>query len=131
EGRPGALSLCLVDRDTIRDMNLRYRGKDAPTNVLSFPQDVTDEAGRALHGDVLLCPEVIAREASDQGKPIEHHYLHLVVHGVLHLLGYDHIEPADADAMEVRERALLARFDIPDPYRDTHDCAMTSEYRTA
>lgn len=129
--RSGALSICLVSDAEIRDMNHRYRGKDRATNVLSFPQDVSDENGRALLGDVLLCPVVIEREAHEQGKLASHHYLHMVVHGVFHLLGFDHETPDEAETMEAHERTVLSGLGIPDPYADHPHPTNIMESRTA
>jgi probable rRNA maturation factor len=96
-----------------RALNRDYRGKDYATNVLSFVY----EEGRAASGDLVICLPVVAREAKAQGKPFKAHMAHMVVHGMLHLQGYDHeTGPADAARMEARERAILARFGIPDPY---------------
>ena len=105
------VSLVLGDDAAVRTLNRRWRGKNAPTNVLSFP---TGE--RRMLGDVVLAFETVVREAKEQGKPLAHHLRHLIVHGVLHLLGYDHERERDAARMENRERRILKRFDIPDPY---------------
>ncbi|MGH6981543.1 MAG: rRNA maturation RNase YbeY [Stellaceae bacterium] len=111
----GELSVILSDDAAIRVLNRRWRGKDAPTNVLSF---ATGEA--ALLGDVVLAFETVSREAKDQGKPLSHHVRHLIVHGVLHLLGHDHERARDATRMENRERRILKSFGVADPYRVTH-----------
>jgi probable rRNA maturation factor len=96
-----------------RRLNREFRGKDYATNVLSFPYG----AGRAgVHGDVVICAPVVAREAREQGKSAEAHHAHLLVHGLLHLQGYDHERQADAARMERRERAVLASLGFPDPY---------------
>ena len=97
-----------------RRLNREFRGRDYATNVLTF---VYDE-GRPLCGDIALCAPVVAREARAQGKSLEAHYAHLVMHGILHLQGYDHVDPEEADAMEARETALLARFGFADPYSE-------------
>ena len=114
----GSVSLRLVGTAEMAGLNEQYRRKNGATNVLSFAQGVTDEHGRRLLGDVIVCADVVEREAREQGKPVQDHYLHLIVHGVLHLLGYDHVEPADAEAMEAQERALLATMNIADPYAE-------------
>ena len=101
-----------VDADEGRSLNAEYRGKDYATNVLTFVYD----AGKTRVGDVVLCDPVIRREAAAQGKTLAAHYAHLVIHGMLHLQGHDHDRAADAAAMEARERTLLARFRLPDPY---------------
>jgi probable rRNA maturation factor len=97
-------------------LNQRFRGKDYPTNVLSFVYDVPEEAG--LVGDLVLCAPVVAREAAEQGKPLAAHYAHLIVHGMLHLQGYDHEDEAQAAEMEALERDVLGRLGFPDPYAD-------------
>lgn len=107
------VTLLLTDDATIRDLNRRFRQHDKPTNVLSFPAPTNPE--RFL-GDIALAYGVCAREAAEQGKPLAHHLQHLVAHGVLHLLGYDHISDAEAFEMEGLERAVLAGLGIPDPY---------------
>lgn len=114
EGADGeGVTLLLTDDQAVRELNDRFRGKDAPTNVLSFPSPPNPE--RHL-GDVALAFGVCAREAEAQGKPLAHHLQHLVVHGVLHLLGYDHMSEDEAEAMEGLERVILAGLGIPDPY---------------
>lgn len=108
------VTILLTDDEAVRDLNARFRGKDAPTNVLSFP---TPESAGPHLGDVALAYGVCAREAAEQGKPLAHHLSHLVAHGVLHLLGYDHMNDGEAEDMEALERRVLAGLDIPDPYR--------------
>nr|WP_028874713.1 rRNA maturation RNase YbeY [Tepidiphilus margaritifer] len=105
-----------VDAEEGRELNRRFRGKDYATNVLSFVYDVPEEAG--LMGDLVLCAPVVAREAAEQGKPLEAHYAHLIVHGMLHLQGYDHEDEAQAAEMEALERDVLGRLGFPDPYAD-------------
>ena len=100
-------------------LNARYRGKAYPTNVLSFPAELPPELGLSLLGDLVLCAPVVLREAHEQGKPAEAHWAHLTVHGVLHLLRYDHVHPDEAETMEALERAVLARCGYPDPYQCT------------
>ncbi|HEX3367018.1 rRNA maturation RNase YbeY [Phenylobacterium sp.] len=107
------VTLLLTDDATMRDLNRRFRQQDKPTNVLSFPAPTNPE--RFL-GDIALAYGVCAREAAEQGKPLAHHLQHLVAHGVLHLLGYDHMSDAEASEMEGLERAVLAGLGIPDPY---------------
>jgi probable rRNA maturation factor len=114
EGADGeGVTLLLTDDETVRDLNARFRQKDSATNVLSFPAPHNPE--RHL-GDVALAFGVCAREAEEQGKPLAQHLQHLVVHGVLHLLGYDHMTDAEAEAMEGLERVVLAGLGAPDPY---------------
>ncbi|MEM1080212.1 MAG: rRNA maturation RNase YbeY [Pseudomonadota bacterium] len=112
--------LRIVDEAEGRALNHQWRGKDAATNVLSFPSSLPsalpDGTVLPLLGDVVLCAPVIAREAAQQGKELAHHWAHLVIHGVLHLRGYDHTQSTSAEAMEQLERTLLQMLDIPDPY---------------
>lgn len=120
-GMPGGTVSILLTGDAEQQrLNRMYRGKDAATNVLAFPLDghTPDEAPRLL-GDVALACETIAREAAEQNKPVADHLRHLVVHGVLHLLGFDHESEADATMMEAREVEILHGLGVPDPYRNT------------
>lgn len=113
------LTIRLVDEAEGRELNHTWRQKDYATNVLSFPADVPDELlDIPLLGDLVICVPVVAREAAGQGKPLEAHWAHLVIHGCLHLLGYDHIDDAEADEMEALERQLLAELGHPDPYAE-------------
>jgi probable rRNA maturation factor len=109
------VTVLLTDDAAVHDLNARFRGKDKPTNVLSFP---AAESAYPHLGDIALAYGVCAEEAQTQGKPLAHHLFHLVVHGTLHLLGYDHQADAEAEAMEAVERTILAKRDIPDPYLD-------------
>lgn len=109
----GGLTILLTDDATVADLNLRFRDKVGPTNVLSFPAPPNPENHL---GDIALAHGVCAREAAEQGKPLAHHLQHLVAHGVLHLVGYDHQTEAEAEQMETLERLILAGLDIPDPY---------------
>jgi probable rRNA maturation factor len=111
---PGTLTIRVVGARESRLLNRRYRGKDRPTNVLSFAAaDAPDEP--AL-GDLIICAPVVAREAREQGKTPRAHWAHMVVHGCLHLLGHDHQKPADARRMEARETDTLRCLGFPDPY---------------
>jgi probable rRNA maturation factor len=113
------ISVALLSDARMRTLNRRFRGKDTPTNVLSFPAfaaDALPAAGPAMLGDIALAFETTAREAAAEGKAFAAHLAHLTVHGVLHLLGYDHLKERDAVAMENLERRILGRLDIPDPY---------------
>ncbi len=110
------LALRLVDEREGRALNLHYRGKQNATNVLSFPAELPKGVKLPLLGDIVLCAPVIAREAREQRKPLNAHYAHLSVHGVLHLLGFDHNDERDAEAMEAIEREILAGLGLPDPY---------------
>lgn len=116
EGVGGTVSLLLGDDAAIAGLNKEFRGKEGPTNVLSFPPAPPADAGEGFLGDIALAAETIASEADSQGKKFDHHAAHMAVHGFLHLLGYDHKNPADAEAMEARERAILASLGISDPY---------------
>ena len=116
----GELTVRLVDEDESRALNQRYRGKDRPTNVLSFPFEAPDglppEALPPVLGDLVICARVVEDEASGQGKPLMAHWAHMVVHGVLHLLGHDHQRDEDAEKMESLETAIMARLGFEDPY---------------
>jgi probable rRNA maturation factor len=115
--RGAELTVHLMGDDEIRALNAQWRGKDAPTNVLSFPAAAGDNVEQAmLLGDILIAFETVAREAEAEGKPLADHFRHLVIHGFLHLLGHDHVEPDEAEAMEAIEIAALARLGIADPY---------------
>lgn len=116
EGARGAVSVLLGDDAAIAALNRQFRGKDGPTNVLSFPAAHEGAMAEGLLGDIALAAETIALEAENQGKSFDNHAAHLIVHGFLHLLGYDHGDKAEAEAMEARERAILAGLGIEDPY---------------
>ena len=114
------ISVRIVDEDEIRQLNRDFRDKDTPTNVLSFPVGDLDglpaEAARLL-GDIVICAGVVSGEAGQQGKAAADHWAHMLVHGTLHLLGFDHIQTADAETMEALEVRILAENNVPDPYR--------------
>ncbi|MDP3635994.1 MAG: rRNA maturation RNase YbeY [Azonexus sp.] len=112
----GEITIRLVEADEGQALNKEYRGKDYATNVLSFPYDTEP----LISGDLVICPSVVAREASEQNKPLEAHYAHLVVHGMLHLQGWDHENDDDAQAMEKEETEILAALSYPDPYLADH-----------
>lgn len=116
--RPAQLTLRLVDKTEGRRLNRDYRGIDKPTNVLSFgyQNGSPGAAGSPLAGDIVLCAPVVAAEAREQGKQLEAHYAHLIVHGVLHLQGYDHERAGEAAAMEARETEIVMQLGYPDPY---------------
>ena len=120
--READLAIRLVDEKEGRALNHHYRGKDYATNVLSFPAELPEGLPKGvklpLLGDLVLCAPVVAREAKEQGKPQNAHYAHLTVHGCLHLLGWDHEDPREAEAMEQLEREILAGLGLPDPYLD-------------
>lgn len=118
---PATLAIRLVDEAEGRALNHDFRGRDQATNVLSFPAGMPEGLPPGIIlplGDIALCAPVIATEAAGQGKLLRHHYAHLTIHGVLHLLGHDHDNDEAAAAMEALETALLAGLGIPDPYRD-------------
>ena len=120
--KPGhELTIRLVDDDESRSLNHEYRGKDYPTNVLSFPSDLPPELNIPLLGDLVICVPVVLREAAEQNKTPDAHWAHMVIHGCLHLLGYDHMEGAEAEEMENLERHLLAELGIADPYLSTNE----------
>lgn len=113
------ITVRIVDAEEAQALNTDYRNKDYVPNVLTFEYGEIghDESGRGvLGGDVVICAPVVEREAREQGKPLKDHYAHMTIHGVLHLQGYDHIEPDEADIMESREAAILKQFRIPNPY---------------
>lgn len=114
------VAIALSSDEQVRALNRSFRGKDAPTNVLSFPSRA-GAAEQGFLGDIALASETIAREAADMGLPPADHLQHLVVHGLLHLLGHDHEEEADAQAMEALETKILARLGIADPYAEQDD----------
>ena len=121
--READLAIRIVDEKEGRSLNHHYRGKDYATNVLSFPAELPEGLPKGVRlpllGDLVLCSPVIAREAREQGKPLRAHYAHLTVHGALHLLGWDHEDAREAEAMEQLERQILAGIGLPDPYRES------------
>lgn len=110
------VSLRIVDEAEMSELNGRYRGKAYPTNVLSFPADLPPELKLPHLGDIVICAAVVEREALAQNKKPLDHWAHLAIHGTLHLLGFDHIEPEDAEAMESREIEILKTLHIANPY---------------
>ncbi len=113
------LVIRIVDAEESRQLNRDYRGKDKATNVLSFPFEVPDGVPNSHIGDLVICAAVVAKEAVEQGKTPQAHWAHMVVHGILHLCGYDHLEEQQADEMETLERQTLERLGFNDPY--AHD----------
>jgi len=115
------INIQVVDEVLIRELNETYRHKSGPTNVLSFPFEappgLPEEEAEALLGDIVICAQVVSREAEQQDKTLQAHWAHMVVHGVLHLLGYDHLEDEEADAMESLEVQLLNELAFPNPYQ--------------
>ena len=116
--READLAIRIVDEREGSALNRHYRGKDGATNVLSFPAELPEGVKLPLLGDLVICAPVVAREAAEQGKPVAAHYAHLTVHGILHLLGFDHEDEREAEAMELLERQILASLGIEDPYRE-------------
>jgi len=114
--KPAELAIRIVDIDEGRALNRDYRGKDYATNVLSFPAELPPGVVLPLIGDLAICAPVVLREATEQGKAARDHWAHLTIHGVLHLLGYDHIEDSEAQTMEALETRILAGLGIADPY---------------
>lgn len=117
------VSVRIVDEDEMRELNRRYRGRDGATNVLAFPADLRrlpglPDSAAVLLGDVVICAAVVAREAGEQGKSIGDHWAHLLVHGFLHLAGYDHESAADAEVMEALEIRILADQGLGNPYEN-------------
>lgn len=110
------VAIRLVGESESRQLNSHYRHNNRPTNVLSFPLDVPAEHGGAILGDLAICAPVVRSEAETQGKPVQAHWAHMVVHGMLHLQGYDHERPDEAETMEQLEREILAGLGYADPY---------------
>lgn len=124
--RDGEVVLRLVDAAESQALNAQYRGRDKPTNVLSFGAEPMPELMQALEsdlplGDLVICAAVVNAEAQEQGKAPAAHWAHMVIHGCLHLQGHDHQQPEEAQRMEAIERALLAELNYPDPYEQTND----------
>jgi probable rRNA maturation factor len=123
-----AIAISLADDSRVRAANRQWRARDKPTNVLSFSGAPPERVGRApFLGDVILAYETVAAEAAAEGKPLDHHMMHLVAHGVLHLIGYDHMTRAEAERMERLETAILAALGIPDPYEGSELLETQSE----
>lgn len=114
--KPAELSIRIVDAREGRALNRQYRDRDYATNVLSFPVELPPGIASPLLGDLAICAPVVVREAREQGKALRDHYTHLTVHGVLHLLGFDHQEDAEAARMEKLETRILAGLGVPDPW---------------
>ena len=113
------ITVRIVDAEEAQALNQDYRQKGYVPNVLTFEYGelpLNKSGARVLGGDVVICAPVVEREAREQGKPLKDHYAHMTIHGVLHLQGYDHLDPREADIMESREIAILKRFHLPNPY---------------
>lgn len=115
------LTIRIADEAESQQLNNDYRGKNKPTNVLSFPFEAPPGIELPLVGDLIICPQVVYQEALEQEKSFHDHFAHMVVHGCLHLLGFDHIEAEDAEEMESNEKEILAKLGISDPYRDDEE----------
>ena len=116
EGGEVEMTVRIVDEAESHELNLTYRGKDRPTNVLSFPFECPDQVELPLLGDLVICRQVVEREAAEQEKPLMAHWAHMIVHGCLHLLGYDHIEDDEAEEMESLETQIMQGLGFDDPY---------------
>lgn len=112
----GEVCIKIIGVEESQFLNHTYRNNDKSTNVLSFPSEIPDFVESTQLGDLAICVEVVEKESKQQNKPLEHHWAHMTIHGVLHLLGYDHIEDADAEAMEALEVELLQNLSIKNPY---------------
>ncbi|MGJ8526694.1 Endoribonuclease YbeY [Halomonadaceae bacterium LMG 33818] len=112
------ITVRFVDEEESRELNHQYRGKDSSTNVLSFPFEAPPGMDIPLLGDLVISPHVVQQEANEQHKALEDHFAHMIIHGTLHLMGYDHIDDDEAEEMEQLERGLLARLGISDPYQE-------------
>lgn len=112
------ITVRIVDTKESQDLNYTYRGKDKPTNVLSFPFEAPPGLSFNLLGDLVVCASVVADEAKEQHKALADHWAHMIVHGALHLLGFDHINDDEAKQMEALEVLILKQFSIDDPYQD-------------
>ena len=111
----------IVDEQESAELNEQYRHKPGPTNILSFPVDVPDGIELNLLGDLVICAPVLEKEAVEQHKPLTDHWAHIIVHGVLHLLGYDHIDDDEAELMESKEITILNKLTIKNPYIQDND----------
>ncbi|WP_370869861.1 rRNA maturation RNase YbeY [Methylobacter sp.] len=111
----------IVDEQESAELNEQYRHKSGPTNILSFPVDLPEGIELDLLGDLVICAPVVEKEALEQDKLLAHHWAHIIVHGVLHLLGYDHIDDDEAELMENKEIAILNKLHINNPYTEVND----------
>ncbi|UYM14080.1 rRNA maturation RNase YbeY [Endozoicomonas euniceicola] len=113
------ISLRIVDTEEGAELNQQWRQKQGPTNVLSFPSELPAELELPLLGDLVVCAPVVEREAGEQKKSLQAHWAHMIIHGTLHLLGYDHIDDSEAEAMEALETEIVKSLGFPDPYAET------------
>lgn len=120
DGARGDVTIRVVSNDEMQGLNKEYRGKDSPTNVLSFPADLPPELAAEIDdlelGDIVISADVVAKEATEQGKNLMAHWAHMLVHGMLHLQGYDHIHDDEAEEMEALEVKILAQIGFANPY---------------
>ncbi len=119
ENQDSEIVIRVVDEDEMIQFNQRYRDKKGATNILSFPFEVPDGVESQLLGDLLVCASVVEREAWQQNKKLEQHWAHLIIHGILHLLGYNHIDDVEAEEMEALEINILSTIGINNPYKET------------
>lgn len=115
------LTIRIVDEEEMTSLNFQYLNKKGPTNVLSFPYDPLPGMPTRLLGDIIICAPVIEEEAAQQNKELLAHWAHMIIHGILHLIGYDHVDPDEALEMEALETKLLTTLNFPEPYGDTKD----------
>jgi probable rRNA maturation factor len=130
ERSPLALTVRVVGEEEMAELNRRYRGRNQPTNVLSFPIEPLPDMGTDLLGDIVVCGPVVDREAAIQHKSPIGHWAHMVVHGMLHLFGYDHKSDQEATAMETLETSVLEGLGFSDPYHGEHDSGANSHAET-
>lgn len=121
------LSVLIVDSAEMTSLNNQFRQQNKPTNVLSFPTDLPDGVDIPLLGDIAICAQVVEQEALEQGKTSAAHWAHMLVHGTLHLLGYDHLDDSEAEQMEAMETTIITALGFPPPYEDTR--SATAEAR--
>ena len=112
------LSIRIVDKDEIQQLSASYRNKDKPTNVLSFPAELPEAVQIPLLGDIIICAPIVEKEAREQQKSTDSHWAHMLIHGTLHLLGYDHIDDTEADIMEGVEIQIMQNLGFDSPYQD-------------
>jgi probable rRNA maturation factor len=117
-GQDTEIVVRIVDEQESAELNEQYRHKPGPTNILSFPADLPEGIELNLLGDLVICAPVLEQEALEQNKLLAHHWAHIIVHGVLHLLGYDHIDETEAELMESKEIAILKKLNINNPYSE-------------
>mgnify|MGYP001063720247 FL=1 len=119
------LSVRVVDEEESADLNQRYRHKQGATNVLSFPADLPDSLQLPLLGDLVICAQIVEREARQQDKSLDAHWAHMLIHGSLHLMGYDHIDDRDAEEMELLETKIITSLNFPPPYEQSPGATNT------